>query len=149
MKIRTATTNDTNQLSHLLDGYRIFYQKDSDLAGAKKFLEERMTQKDSTIYVAESNDKTLIGFVQLYPLFSTTRMKKFWLLNDLYVTPAARGQHISVRLIDRAKQHVIETQACGMFLETEKTNGIGNQLYPRVGFKLNEGCNYYEWNNDL
>jgi len=33
-----------------------------------------------------------------------------------------------------------------MFLETEKPNLIGNKLYPKTGFELNEGSNFYEWN---
>lgn len=149
MTIRQANSQDLPQLSALLDGYRIFYRMESDLAGAKTFLTERLTQKDSVIYVAESVESKLVGFVQLYPLFSTTRMKKYWLLNDLYVSPVARGKQISVRLIDQAKQHVIESNACGMYLETEKSNDIGNNLYPRVGFKLNEVSNYYEWDIDM
>jgi hypothetical protein len=30
-------------------------------------------------------------------------------------------------------------------LETAKDNGIGNALYPRAGFALDEGRNYYFW----
>lgn len=73
-------------------------------------------------------------------------MKKFWLLNDLFVAEDQRVKGISISLIEKAKELVKETNACGMFLETEKSNAIGNQLYPRAGFKLNETSNYYEWN---
>jgi len=43
------------------------------------------------------------------------------------------------------KPLVLETKACGMFLETEKSNLIGNTLYPKTGFVLNTDSNYYEW----
>ena len=99
-------------------------------------------------FVAENSDRMLVGFVQLYPLFSSTRMKKLWLLNDLFVNPEFRSKGVSVNLIDKSKQLVKETKACGMFLETEKSNFIGNNLYPKTEFKLNEGSNYYEWNNN-
>lgn len=143
MKIRKATIGDIEQLSKLFDGYRVWYRKESDLQGAKVFLSERLERADSVIFVCEDNE--LAGFTQLYPLFSSTRMKKYWLLNDLYVSDNYRGKGISIKLIDKAKELVVETGACGMFLETEKSNIVGNKLYPRVGFQLNEIANYYEW----
>lgn len=145
MQVREAKKSDLDQLSALFDGYRVFYRKDSDKEKAKEFLSERLQNNDSEIYVYESNEGKLAGFVQLYPLFSSTRMRKLWLLNDLFVSPDFRGQGVSVKLIERAKQLVADSSAFGMFLETEKTNLIGNNLYPRTGFKLNEESHYYEW----
>ncbi len=87
----------------------------------------------------------MVGFVQLYPLFSSTRMEKLWLLNDLFVIPNFRGKGISVELINQAKQLVKQTGACGLMLETEKNNIIGNNLYLKTGFVLSEGSNYYEY----
>lgn len=145
MNYRKATLNDLDQLSNLFDGYRVFYRKESDIASVKSFLKDRLTKSDSVIYVAENSDGELAGFTQLYPLFSSTRMKKIWLLNDLFVNPTFRGKGVSVGLIEKAKTLVIESGAHGMFLETEKTNTIGNNLYPKVGFSLNESSNYYEW----
>ena len=72
--------------------------------GAKIFLGERIKNKESVIYVCENKDGVLVGFTQLYPFFSSTRMKRTWLLNDLYVSPDYRGQGISIQLIDKAKQ---------------------------------------------
>ncbi len=147
MQFRAIDKKDLELVANLLDGYRVYYKKDSDYEGAKAFLSQRIQQQDSKIYVAETKPGTLAGFVQLYPLFSSTRMKKLWLLNDLFVAPAFRGQRVSVGLINKAKELVQTSGACGMFLETEKTNKIGNSLYPSVGFELNEGSNFYEWNN--
>lgn len=144
MIIREATLDDLEGLVDLFDGYRIFYRKVSDKAASKDFLAARMQQQESKIYVCEVDQK-LAGFTQLYPLFSSTRMRKLWLLNDLYVDQSFRGRGISIQLIERAKQLVRDTTALGMFLETEKSNVIGNQLYPRTGFHLNKEANYYEW----
>ena len=71
-------------------------------------------------------------------------MKKYWLLNDLFVHPEFRGKGISIGLIDKAKALVKASNACGMYLETEKSNIIGNHLYPKTGFELNTECNFYE-----
>ena len=145
MNYRNATSKDLEQLTELFDTYRMFYRKTTDLEGAKTFLEERISSKDSKIFVAETTENKLIGFVQLYPLFSSTRMKKSWLLNDLFVYPELRSIGVSIELIEMAKTLVVESNACGMFLETEKSNLIGNNLYPKTGFELNTGSNYYEW----
>jgi len=147
MRVREAKKSDLKQLTELFEGYRKFYHKESDLAGAASFIASRLENKDSEIFVAQNEGEVLMGFVQLYPLFSSTRMKKLWLLNDLFVNPEYRGKQISVELIERAKKLVKDSSACAMFLETGKSNLIGNNLYPKTGFKLNETSNYYEWNN--
>jgi len=147
MNYRPASSKDLDSLSELFDAYRMFYHKSTDLEGAKTFLKKRISNKDSEIFVAETIDNKLVGFVQLYPLFSSTRMKKFWLLNDLFVHPEFRGKGFSIELIQKAKTLVVETNACGMYLETDKTNLIGNNLYPKTGFKLNSTANFYEWSN--
>lgn len=146
MNIREAKQEDIIQLVLLFDGYRVFYRKESDVDQATIFLNKRLQEKDSQIFICENKEGTLTGFVQLYPLFSSIRMKKLWLLNDLFVDPKYRGNGISKMLIERSKQLVKETSACGMFLETEKSNTIGNNLYPDTGFVLNSGSNFYEWN---
>ncbi len=146
MTYRKATSNDVEHLSELFNAYRMFYRKASAIQSAKTFLEERISNKDSEIFVAQNTTNKLVGFVQLYPLFSSTRMKKLWLLNDLFVHPEFRGNGISIGLIQKAKDLVLESNACGMYLETEKSNLIGNHLYPKTGFELNTSVNFYEWN---
>jgi len=145
MIVKKATLQNLEQLVKLFDGYRVFYKKQSDIAAATTFIKERLTNNDSEIFVSEMTNGNLSGFTQLYPLFSSTKMKRYWLLNDLFVANEYRGKGISISLIERAKQLVMESNACGMYLETEKTNVIGNQLYPRIGFTLNSVSNYYEW----
>lgn len=122
-----------------------FYHQPTNLDKAKSFLTERIQNNDSEIYVDEQEDK-LTGFVQLYPLFSSTRMCRLWLLNDLYVNPIFRGQQISVALINEAKELAKKTNSAGLMLETAKTNMIGNNLYPKTGFSLDNEHNYYSWN---
>lgn len=147
LTIRKATISDLPVLSNLFDRYRVFYKKQSDVTAANKFLAGRIINKESEIYVAESEDGKLVGFTQLYPLFSSTRMQRLWLLNDLYVPEAYRGRGISKLLIEAAKQLAIETNACGLLLETAKDNTAGNRLYPSTGFTAEENSNFYFWTN--
>ena len=144
MQVREAKLSDLKNLSVLFNSYRMFYGKESDLKVAEEFLRFRIENKDSKIFICEFNNE-LSGFVQLYPIFSSTRVSKYWLLNDLFVDINKRGKGYSKLLIERSKELVIESKACGMMLETEKSNNIGNMLYPSTGFKKNELCNFYEW----
>lgn len=144
--IRKATLQDIGQLSELFDQYRIFYQKEPDLPAAEQFLTERIENRDSEIFIIESEGK-LLGFVQLYPIFSSTRMKRYWLLNDLFVHENYRGKGFSKQLIEKAKEIAKSTDAGGILLEIGKTNDIGNKLYPSCGFELYDEVNFYEWTN--
>ena len=144
MQVREAKLSDLENLSDLFNSYRMFYGKKSDLKVANEFLRSRIENKDSKIFVCDLNNE-FCGCVQLYPIFSSTRVSKYWLLNDLFVDIKKRGKGYSKLLIDRSKELVIESKACGMMLETEKSNDIGNMLYPSTGFKKNELCNFYEW----
>jgi ribosomal protein S18 acetylase RimI-like enzyme len=145
MTVSKATIHDIDPLSMLFNEYRIFYKKESDLQNISAFLSERLNNNDSVIFVAKSANNNFMGFVQLYPLFSSTRMKRLWLLNDLYVNPTFRGQKVSVMLIDRAKQLALETNSAGLMLETAKSNTAGNNLYRKTDFILDTEHNYYSW----
>ena len=143
--IKQATTDNIEILTDLFEGYRNFYKKDADREGAKTFLQERIEKNESVIYLAYAENGEAVGFTQLYPLFSSTRMKKLWLLNDLYVAPEHRGKGFSKALLERAKAFAKETDACEVMLETAKTNDIGNQLYPSQGFELGTDFNWYHY----
>jgi GNAT superfamily N-acetyltransferase len=142
--IRSAAPEDLGALTVLFDAYRVWYGKPADPVTARAFLEARIENGESVVYLAFSEDKA-VGFTQLYPIFSSTRMKRLWLLNDLYVYPEYRGQGISKMLLERAKALTRETGACELMLETGKTNEIGNRLYPAAGFELGADMNWYYW----
>lgn len=144
-EIKKAGLSDLDELSRLFDLYRVFYKKEPDPEKAKAFLKARMELNESVIFVSVNNENRLTGFVQLYPLYSSTRMQRLWLLNDLYVLENCRGQGISILLIEQAKEFCKETHGCGLMLETARLNEIGNRLYPRTGFELDTEHHYYFW----
>ena len=146
MKIIQANETHLEQVVDLFDAYRVWYRKISDKGTARTFLLERMQTKESVIYAAEDKNGKLVGFTQLYPIFSSTRMKRMWLLNDLFVLPDSRGLGVSKMLINQAKELAKSNNACGILLETEKSNDIGNHLYPSMDFEL-ESNNFYFWTN--
>ena len=149
MQIVEGSVEHLDELTILFNDYRIFYREQTDLEGARIFLNERLNNRDSTIFTAIDEGDHAVGFTQLYPLFSSTRMRRMWLLNDLFVTPSYRGKGISKLLLERCKALAMETNAAGLRLETEIGNHIGNRLYPSVGFTLDTKLNFYFWENPV
>ena len=147
INIRQANRDDLPGLVLLFESYRNFYGMPADSSAAASFLMERMNNGESVIFVTEENG-SLSGFAQLYPLFSSTRLKRLWLLNDLFVKKEERGKGISVRLIDSCKELCRNTGAAGLLLETAKSNLIGNRLYRKTGFTCDDAHHYYSWNTD-
>ncbi|MBA5791886.1 GNAT family N-acetyltransferase [Flavobacterium sp. xlx-214] len=143
-EIRKASLEDLNETAELFNLYRIFYRQASDVEKGKQFLKERFLNSESDIFLVFWENKA-VGFVQLYKLFHYAKLEKQFLLSDLFVHPNYRGKGLSVALIDRSKKWCEETGACGLMLETEKMNNIGNQLYPRCDFEYDGAHNYYHW----
>ena len=52
---------------------------------AKQFI-VRMKNGESVIYLAMDDNNEAMGFVQLYPSFTSVGMNKMWILNDLWCT---------------------------------------------------------------
>jgi ribosomal protein S18 acetylase RimI-like enzyme len=144
LTIRKATQADVDAVAIMFNQYRVWYGKSADLEEARKFLAERISNNESVIFIS-FDEKTLTGFAQLYPVFSSMRMKHAWILNDLFVKEEFRGRGFSKALLERAKELCHETGATGFSLETAKTNTIGNKLYPAVGMELNTDFNFYSW----
>ncbi len=133
MIIRRAKKKDLEQLSVLFDKYRIFYKQEPDMKNAKAFIKKRMKRKESVIFVAEER-KELIGFTQLFPIFSSVSMKRTWLLNDLYVNEKARGKGTASRLLNAAKEFGAETNSKWLLLQTSADNFTAQKVYEKNGW---------------
>lgn len=142
MNIHQATINDLDSLTELFDFYRLFYKQESDLNGARAFLEERLIKKESVIFITY-DDGEPVGFTQLFPSFSSVSMQKSWVLNDLYVKETARRKGVATELINKAIGLAEETKAKGILLETGKENVKAQKLYETIGFTKDSNYYYY------
>jgi GNAT superfamily N-acetyltransferase len=133
MIIRRAKKKDIEKLSVLFDKYRIFYKQQPDMANARSFLKKRMKRKESVIFIAEER-KELIGFTQLFPIFSSVNIKRTWLLNDLYVDEKARGKGTATQLLNAAKEFGIETGSKWLLLQTASDNFTAQKVYEKNGW---------------
>lgn len=144
LSVKKATLKDLNAVVPLFDAYRIFYGKQQNTADSSAFLKARLENKESVIFLGSWGNKP-VAFTQLYPLFSSTRLQRLWMLNDLFVATAYLQKGMAQALIDAAKQLAQTTQAAGLLLETEKNNLPGNLLYPKMGFIRDEAHHFYFW----
>jgi len=142
MIIIKATINELDSLTELFDLYRKFYEQESDLDGARKFLKERIMNEESEVFIALEGSKPL-GFVQLYPSFSSVSMQSSWILNDLFVKESARGQGVGEKLMKIALEFAKKTRAKGVLLETAEDNITAQRLYEKLGFEREANYFYY------
>ena len=100
--VRRAERADLPNLVPLFDAYRRFYEQPSDPAGAERFLSERLDRRESVVFVAEARGVP-VGFMQLYPIFSSTSLGRVYVLNDLFVASAARKKGVGGLLLETAR----------------------------------------------
>lgn len=147
IRIVPAGVERVGEIAPLFDAYRQFYERPSDLDGARRFLADRLERGESAIFVAlleREGQEVAVGFTQLYPSFSSTRMGRIWVLNDLFVAPEARRLGVGVALLKRARAHARQTGALRLTLQTAVTNTAAQALYEAQGWRRDEGFYTYE-----
>ncbi|MGG3495739.1 GNAT family N-acetyltransferase [Peribacillus simplex] len=133
MSIQKATILELESLTELFDLYRVFYEQTSNPDRAREFLRERLTNGESVVFMTFEEGNP-VGFVQLYPSFSSVSMVRSWVLNDLYVKESARKKGFGEELLKAAITYARETGAKGVLLETGKDNVNAQKLYEKIGF---------------
>ena len=139
-----ATLDDLDALATLFDGYRVFYKQSSSPALARAFIEERLQRDESVIFIArDGGTREAHGFTQLYPMFSSVSARRIWVLNDLFVIPAARKRGVARALMDCARDFAMEAGALRLILETAEDNHAAQALYESLGYVLESGERHY------
>jgi ribosomal protein S18 acetylase RimI-like enzyme len=147
IKALRADTAQLDAVAQLFDAYRGFYEQPLNLAQSRAFIAERMAAGESAIFLAQDEHGEALGFVQLYPTFSSIDAHRTWLLSDLFTTPAARGRGVGRLLMNTARAFALETGAKGLVLETATDNVTAQGLYESLGYVRDTG--YYTYVLDL
>jgi ribosomal protein S18 acetylase RimI-like enzyme len=147
LDVRLAEKADLAALAILFDAYRVFYKQESDPPAAERFLRDRFRQRDSTIFMATQGDSEAVGFVQLYPSFSSVSMRRIFILNDLFVAPVARRTGVGDALIHASHTYASKEGAARLSLSTAIDNVSAQALYEGTGFKRDES--FYQYHRQL
>ena len=127
-EVHRATTADAALVAPLFDAYRQFYGLAPDPALAQRYIAERLERGESVVLIARSGDGAALGFVQLYPTFSSLHAAPVWVLNDLFVASAARRLGVARQLMLAAATTARACGAVALTLQTARTNFAAQQL---------------------
>lgn len=142
VKVRQAGLADAETIAPLFDAYRQFYRQTPDLPLARAFIQERLALQESVILLAEDAQGGLLGFTQLYPSFSSVSARRIWVLNDLFVSPDARGHGVGKALLEAAREHAVAAGAKRIVLSTAHDNPA-QKLYESTGYRRDTAFLHY------
>ena len=136
--IREAFQGDIPAIAELFDEYRQFYEQAPDLSLAHAFVNERLSNQESVVLVAERDGAGLVGFCQLYPTFCSVEAKPIYVLYDLFVRAPARKSGAGRLLLQAAEARAAADGKARMDLSTAKTNKAAQALYESLGWVRDE-----------
>ncbi len=134
IEVRQAVLSDIETVALLFDEYRQFYGRESDVDAGRQFLLSRFNHGESVIFIATYEGES-IGFTQLYPSFSSLSLARAFVLNDLYVKPAARRFGAGKQLLNSAAEYAQALGASWLTLSTAVTNESAQALYEKNGWQ--------------
>lgn len=106
--VKCAAIDDLNEIVNLVMKYRDFYGvHNQSREEVESFIRDRITNDQSKIFIAIDVNGHGIGFIQLYPSYSTVSLKPQWALNDLHVEAEKDGRH---KEIDKVRRCYAERQ---------------------------------------
>ena len=142
--VREAVADDVPTIAPLLDAYRVFYGQTANPYAAKLFLSERFKRSDSKIFLAiDADSQQSVGFVQLFATYSSVKLGRIYIVEDLYVREDARRSGIASALLRAAALFAKASSAVGLTLQTARSNERAQALYAKHGFAVdNEFLTY-------
>jgi ribosomal protein S18 acetylase RimI-like enzyme len=132
--IRAATPDDVDSIAPLFDAYRRFFTKAPDLDVSRSFLTERLTREESLV-MAAFDGSAAVGFLQLYPLFSSWYCRRQWFLSDLYVDEPFRKRGVGAELVRASVTFAREHGSRSILVEIPFSEPHLVRFYRELGFE--------------
>ncbi|MEA2348270.1 MAG: hypothetical protein QOG62_2057 [Thermoleophilaceae bacterium] len=137
--IETVGEEQLGELLPLMRGYSDFYEVDPTdeqlLALSRALIAGPET--DGVQFLARQDGRPA-GFATVYWSWSTTRAMRIGVMNDLFVSPEARGSGAAEALIARCRERCAEHGAGELEWTTAKDNFRAQAVYDRVGGQRDE-----------
>jgi GNAT superfamily N-acetyltransferase len=132
--IATVTEEDLDELLPLMRGYCDFYEvspSDGELLALSRNLIEH--PDDGVQLIARDDDRTAVGFATIYWTWQTLSASRLGVMNDLFVSEAARGGGHADALIAECAERCRQHGASDLAWQTARTNERAQAVYDRVG----------------
>jgi GNAT superfamily N-acetyltransferase len=132
--ITTVTEADLAELLPLMRGYCDFYEvapSDEALLALSRNLIEHPAE--GVQLIARDGDGTAVGFATIFWTWQTLSASRLGVMNDLFVSEAARGGGHADALIAECLARCREHGATDLAWQTARTNLRAQGVYDRVG----------------
>jgi GNAT superfamily N-acetyltransferase len=131
--IRPLEEGDFSAWRELWSAYLKFYRADvSDTVTKASFRRLQQSADGLVGLVAEADNGQLVGFVHLVFHPSTWSTAPYCYVEDLFVSPLARGTGASMDLLRAAYAEADRQGASRTYWETQAFNGAARSLYDQV-----------------
>jgi GNAT superfamily N-acetyltransferase len=147
VEIREARADEIEDLLPLMRGYCEFYEADPDDAGLRAMA--RSLIEDSSqgfMLIARAAEGAALGFATVDWKWSMLKGARVGYLEDLFVSPEARGGGIADALIDACAQRCRERGMPALQWLTATDNHRAQKVYERTGA---ESGTYLEYDLEL
>ena len=144
MDITTVGEDDLDQLLPLMRAYCDFYEvapSDDDLLALSRALIAD-PEHEGVQLIARGDDGRALGFATVFWSWTTTRAGRLAVMNDLFVTPDARGAGVAEALIDACAARGRAHGAVSLEWQTALDNERAQRVYDRVGGKAARWLDY-------
>jgi GNAT superfamily N-acetyltransferase len=142
ISVRQASILDLSKIVPVFDSYREYFKQERNPTEVEKFLFDKFEHLESVIFIAEQNSE-VIGFAQLYPIFSSLTLERVWLLNDFFICEDYRNKGVGKQLFEKVKEFTLLTKSKGIELTVEHINEKAWQFWESQGFILDEEFRNY------
>jgi RimJ/RimL family protein N-acetyltransferase len=135
VSLRVVVESDLPALLGLMRAYCDFYETtpaDAELLALSRALIADHACEGLQL-IARSASGAAVGFATLFWSWDTTEAARIGVMNDLYISPDARGAGLAERLIDACSAHCAEHGASRLEWQTAPENLRAQAVYDRVG----------------
>ena len=138
------TEADLPHLLPLMRAYCDFYEvnpSDDDLLAMSRALIAD-PEHEGVQLIARDETDTAVGFATIFWSWSTLSAARIGVMNDLFVTPAARGGGIARELIAACHERCRQRGAHSLSWQTARDNVRAQALYDGIGARKEEWVDY-------
>jgi GNAT superfamily N-acetyltransferase len=149
LKIRRAVAEDSPQILKFIKALAEFEKLSHEVVATEKTLKKTIfDQKKAEVYIAETVDKTPVGFALCFETYSTFLAKPGLYLEDLFITPDQRGNGYGTTLLKHLAS-IAKDRDFGRFeWSVLDWNQKAIDLYEKIGAKPQKEWTVYRLSGD-
>ena len=143
MKIERVGKADLGDLLPLVRAYCDFYAvspSDEQLLALSRALISDPEREGVQLLAREGR---AVGFATVFWSWATTSAERIGVMNDLFVTPEARGSGVAEALIEACRSECVTRGAGKLTWQTAPDNAAAMKVYDRVGATRETWVDYW------